>query len=94
MPAGTRTLHSNPNGTSESRKTGQRWTWDRRSSQNHLPDEGPPSCWRAETSVQPQLPVPMEMVKNAVNWFEIPVADFERAKAFYSKIFESLVLST
>ncbi|MFO1450683.1 MAG: VOC family protein [Opitutaceae bacterium] len=30
----------------------------------------------------------MEMVKNAVNWFEIPVADFERAKAFYSKIFD------
>lgn len=30
----------------------------------------------------------MEMPKNAVNWVEIPVADFERAKAFYSKIFD------
>ena len=30
----------------------------------------------------------MEMVKNALNWFEIPVTDFERAKAFYSKIFD------
>lgn len=27
------------------------------------------------------------MVKNALNWFEIPVTNFERAKAFYSKIF-------
>ena len=30
----------------------------------------------------------MEMVKNALNWFEIPVTDFERDKAFYSKIFD------
>ncbi|MCC7506779.1 MAG: VOC family protein [Saprospiraceae bacterium] len=30
----------------------------------------------------------MEMVKNAINWFEIPVTDFERAKRFYSQIFD------
>lgn len=30
----------------------------------------------------------MEMTTNALNWFEIPVADFARAKAFYSKIFD------
>lgn len=30
----------------------------------------------------------MEMVTNALNWFEIPVANFERAKKFYSLIFD------
>ena len=30
----------------------------------------------------------MEMLKNAVNWFEIPVSDFERAQSFYAKIFD------
>lgn len=30
----------------------------------------------------------MENTKNAINWFEIPVADFARAKAFYSRIFD------
>jgi predicted enzyme related to lactoylglutathione lyase len=30
----------------------------------------------------------MEMLDNAVNWFEIPVADFERAKKFYSTIYD------
>ncbi len=25
-------------------------------------------------------------MKNAVNWFEIPVADFDRAKRFYEKV--------
>ncbi|WP_199611197.1 VOC family protein [Flocculibacter collagenilyticus] len=30
----------------------------------------------------------MEMVTNAINWFEIPVEDFNRAKQFYSKIFD------
>lgn len=30
----------------------------------------------------------MEMMKNAVNWIEIPVLDFERAKKFYEKIFD------
>jgi predicted enzyme related to lactoylglutathione lyase len=30
----------------------------------------------------------MEMVSHAINWFEIPVENFERAKAFYSKIFD------
>lgn len=29
----------------------------------------------------------METFKNAVSWFEIPVANFERAKTFYQKIF-------
>lgn len=30
----------------------------------------------------------MEMTTHAVNWFEIPVADFERARRFYSRIFD------
>lgn len=30
----------------------------------------------------------MEMTKNAVAWFEIPVTDFERAKKFYETIFD------
>jgi hypothetical protein len=30
----------------------------------------------------------MEMVTHALNWFEIPVANFERAKKFYSSIFD------
>ena len=30
----------------------------------------------------------MEMTTNAINWFEIPVDDFERAKIFYSRIFD------
>lgn len=30
----------------------------------------------------------MENVTHAVNWFEIPVADFERARKFYSAIFD------
>lgn len=30
----------------------------------------------------------MEMLKNAVNWIEIPVVNFERAKKFYSAIFD------
>ena len=30
----------------------------------------------------------MEMLKNAINWFEIPATDFERAKNFYSAIFD------
>ena len=30
----------------------------------------------------------MEMVTNALNWFEIPVADFDRAKSFYGRIFD------
>ncbi|WP_428224599.1 VOC family protein [Flavobacterium sp.] len=30
----------------------------------------------------------MEFNKNAINWFEIPVTDFERAKQFYSAIFD------
>ena len=29
----------------------------------------------------------MEMTTNAINWFAIPVTDFERAKRFYSAIF-------
>ncbi len=28
------------------------------------------------------------MIKSAINWFEIPVLDFGRAKAFYSGIFD------
>ncbi|WP_295120396.1 VOC family protein [uncultured Chitinophaga sp.] len=30
----------------------------------------------------------MEAPKNAINWFEIPVNDFNRAKKFYTTIFE------
>lgn len=30
----------------------------------------------------------MEMLKNSLNWFEIPVNNFERAKKFYSKIYD------
>jgi uncharacterized protein len=30
----------------------------------------------------------MEMLVNAINWFEIPVVDFERAKNFYSAIYD------
>jgi len=30
----------------------------------------------------------MEMLKNSLNWFEIPVADFERAQKFYSTIYD------
>jgi uncharacterized protein len=30
----------------------------------------------------------MEFTTNAINWFEIPVTDFERAKLFYSSIFD------
>ena len=30
----------------------------------------------------------MEMTTNSLAWFEIPVLDFERAKTFYSKIFD------
>jgi predicted enzyme related to lactoylglutathione lyase len=30
----------------------------------------------------------MQMNTHAINWFEIPVSDFERAKKFYENIFE------
>ena len=30
----------------------------------------------------------MEMLHNAVSWFEIPVADFDRARRFYSAIYD------
>jgi uncharacterized protein len=30
----------------------------------------------------------MEMFQNAVNWVEIPVLNFDRAKSFYSKIYD------
>lgn len=28
-------------------------------------------------------------MKNAISWFEIPVSDFDRAKAFYEEVFDS-----
>jgi uncharacterized protein len=31
---------------------------------------------------------PMEMLQHAVNWIEIAVADFDRAKDFYSRIYD------
>ena len=31
------------------------------------------------------------MMKNAINWFEIPVTDFERAQKFYSALFNTEV---
>ena len=30
----------------------------------------------------------MENLKNSLNWFEIPVADFKRAQQFYSTIYD------
>ena len=30
----------------------------------------------------------MENINNSLNWFEIPVVDFERARTFYSKIYD------
>lgn len=30
----------------------------------------------------------MKMLKNSLNWFEIPAVDFERARSFYSKIYD------
>src|SRR5687767_8706693 len=30
----------------------------------------------------------MQMNTHAINWFEIPVSDFERAKKFYENIFD------
>ena len=30
----------------------------------------------------------MEMLDNSINWFEIPVTDFDRAKKFYSTIYD------
>ncbi len=30
----------------------------------------------------------MELTTNAINWFEIPVDEFDRARAFYSRIFD------
>ena len=30
----------------------------------------------------------MQMLTNAISWFEIPVTDFNRAKEFYSKIYD------
>ncbi len=30
----------------------------------------------------------MEMLHNAINWFEIPVIDFDRARKFYSTIYD------
>ena len=36
----------------------------------------------------------MENLKNSLNWFEIPVKDFERAKKFYSTIYDYEMPST
>ncbi len=36
----------------------------------------------------------METTINAINWFEIPVADFERAKKFYGSILSSDLYET
>ena len=36
----------------------------------------------------------MENLKNSLNWFEIPVKDFERAKQFYSTIYDYEMPST
>jgi hypothetical protein len=30
----------------------------------------------------------MELLKDAISWFDIPVLDFERAKSFYQTIFD------
>jgi len=31
-------------------------------------------------------------MKNAINWFEIPVTDFDRAKAFYETLFDAEIM--
>jgi predicted enzyme related to lactoylglutathione lyase len=36
----------------------------------------------------PKINLAMEMLDNAITWFEIPVTDFERAKKFYSTIYD------
>ncbi|MDZ7605035.1 MAG: VOC family protein [Cyclobacteriaceae bacterium] len=36
----------------------------------------------------------MEKINNSLNWFEIPVTDFERARKFYSAIFDFDMPST
>jgi hypothetical protein len=36
----------------------------------------------------------MESINNSLNWFEIPVVDFERARKFYSAIYDFEMPST
>ncbi len=36
----------------------------------------------------------MEQINNSLNWFEIPVTDFERARKFYSAIYDYEMPST
>ena len=36
----------------------------------------------------------MEKINNSLNWFEIPVTDFERARKFYSDLFDFEMPST
>jgi uncharacterized protein len=36
----------------------------------------------------------MEMLDNSITWFEIPVSDFERARKFYSAIYDFDMPST
>ena len=36
----------------------------------------------------------MEKINNSLNWFEIPVTDFERARKFYSNLFDFDMPST
>lgn len=36
----------------------------------------------------------MEKINNSLNWFEIPVTDFERARKFYSTIYDFEMPST
>lgn len=36
----------------------------------------------------------METMHNAINWFEIPVTDFDRAKKFYSTIYDFEMFET
>jgi len=36
----------------------------------------------------------MEKINNSLNWFEIPVTDFERARKFYSAIYDFDMPST
>jgi uncharacterized protein len=45
-------------------------------------------CAFFEPIHSPKLLYPMEMMKNAINWVEIPVVDFDRAKQFYEKIYD------
>jgi predicted enzyme related to lactoylglutathione lyase len=42
------------------------------------------------SNIQPKE-TPMEANPSTINWFEIPVTDFARAKAFYEAVLETTI---